>query len=237
MNKIEEVNAQLEKVYDPELDQSLPELGFIEGIVISKGKVKVIFRLPTYWCSPNFAYIMAEDIQAAITELDWVQEVEVNLIDHCASEEINKGANAGVSFSESFKKLTDGNLGELRKTFNIKAYYARQEKLMRYLMKTGMTRRRIIELTVNQLEAMTLDAEGREVRERYLEKKERLNHTSGIAVTTPEDKPLSEEEFMDYLHGAKRTRMNMEFNAYYCRGLLEARYGLEPKNSNTVPLA
>jgi hypothetical protein len=40
--------------------------------------VEVVFRLPTYWCSPNFAFIIAEDIQKYVSELEWVRSVKVN---------------------------------------------------------------------------------------------------------------------------------------------------------------
>jgi len=127
MEKEDQVYRMLEKVYDPELDQPLTELGFIDHIAIQDHHVEVVFRLPTYWCSPNFAYIMAEDIRKYVSELEWVHSVKVHLLDHCASDEINHGATKGKSFNEVFRDLSDGDLDELRKTFEIKAYYARQE--------------------------------------------------------------------------------------------------------------
>lgn len=47
-----------------------------------------------------------------------------------------------------------------------------------------------------------------------------------MVFTTPEGEALTIESFSDYLLGAKRTRLSMEFNGHYCRGLLEARYKL-----------
>ncbi len=226
MDKEKQVYSMLEKVYDPELDQPLTELGFIDHIVIKDNHVEVVFRLPTYWCSPNFAYIMAEDIRKYVSKIEWVKTVQVHLLDHCASDEINHGASAGKSFREVFHNVSDGDLEELRKTFDIKAYYARQEKLMKYLLKIGMSKKEITSLSLQELNELSLPEEGRLLREKYLEKKKVLNHTSTFAITTPEGKPLTEEEFSDYLKGAKLTRLSMEFNAHYCRGLLEARYNL-----------
>lgn len=229
MEKEDQVYRMLEKVYDPELDQPLTDLGFIDHVAIQDHHVEVVFRLPTYWCSPNFAYIMAEDIRKYVSKLEWVHSVKVHLLDHCASDEINRGATKGKSFNEVFRDLSDGDLDELRKTFEIKAYYARQEKLMKYLLKNGMTKKEMIGLSLQQLNELPLSEEGHLLRDKYLEKKRALNHSNTLAFTTPDDKQLSEEEFSFYLQGAKRTRMSMEFNAHYCRGLLETRYHL-PSN-------
>ncbi|OIK12156.1 iron-sulfur cluster assembly protein [Bacillus sp. MUM 13] len=234
MNRLEQVYTMLDKVYDPELDQPLTELGFIDHIEIQKEEVEVYFRLPTYWCSPNFAYIMAEDIQKNVSELDWVQAVKVNLKDHCASDEINHGASAGKRFSESFNGMSDGDLDHLRKTFVIKAFLARQEKLIKFLRRQCVNDSDIVGMSVDQLQEMRLSIEGQSLKERYLEKKEALNHSNGFAFTTPEDEQLTMEGFKDYLQGAKFTRMNMEFNTHYCRVLLEARYDLPSKDEVTL---
>jgi metal-sulfur cluster biosynthetic enzyme len=233
MNKESQVFEILNKVYDPELDQPLTTLGFIEQTVISKDTVEVSFRLPTYWCSPNFAYIMAEDIKRYVSKLDWVNEVKVNLIDHCASNEINKGVAGGNRFSESLINFgsTGGDLEELRHSFQVKAYYARQEKLIKHLLnEVEFSQERLITLSIGELESLSLSEEGKLLREHYLEKKELLSHTSNIAFTTPEDERLTLVGFKDYMLGIKRTRLSMEFNGHFCRGLLEARYNLPSTN-------
>ncbi|OES44710.1 iron-sulfur cluster assembly protein [Domibacillus iocasae] len=230
MNKEKKVYEMLDKVYDPELDQPLTELGFIDHIVIKEAQVEVVFRLPTYWCSPNFAYIMAEDIRKYVSEIEWVKEVKVNLLDHCASDEINQGTAEGKRFSESFSGLADGDLDELRRTFQIKAFYGRQEKFIKHLLSDGMSKKDITALSLEELHELDLSTEGQVLRDKYLEKKEALNHSSLVAITTPEEEALTEEELADYLLGAKRTRLSMEFNGIYCRGLLEARYNLPSIN-------
>ncbi|WP_034750795.1 iron-sulfur cluster assembly protein, partial [Halalkalibacter wakoensis] len=229
MNRESQVYEKLHLVNDPELDQSLTDLGFIDNILISGEKVEVVFRLPTYWCSPNFAFIMAEDIHHVVSELDWVEEVKVNLIDHCASDEINNGVINKKKFSESLEQFssTGGNLEDLRHTFKIKAYYARQEKLIKYLLNSlEFSQEEIISLTIQQLKALSIPGEGQDLRARYLEKKGVFQHTSTLAIVTPEGKPLDIKGFSPYLLGIKRTRLSMEFNGHYCRGLLEARYNL-----------
>ncbi|MGH2494934.1 MAG: iron-sulfur cluster assembly protein, partial [Ktedonobacteraceae bacterium] len=43
-------------VLDPELDESLVKLGFIDRVQVNGADVSITFKLPTYWCAPNFAY-------------------------------------------------------------------------------------------------------------------------------------------------------------------------------------
>ena len=92
-----EIYHKLSLVEDPELDQPLTELGFISDVTIDDSRVHVIFRLPTYWCSPNFAFLMASGIYNRVKELNWVSSVTVSLKDHCASTEINEGLLAPLS--------------------------------------------------------------------------------------------------------------------------------------------
>ncbi len=237
MNKEKQVYDMLDKVYDPELDQPLTDLGFIDHIVIKDNNVEVVFRLPTYWCSPNFAYIMAEDIHHYVSQLEWVHEVKVNLMDHCNSSEINQGVNNKKDFSESLRSFggSDDELDELRKTFQIKAFYARQEKIIKHLLnKEGLQKEDIVTLTMDEFCALSLREDGPVLRENYLEKKWVLHHRGNYAITTPEGDALSLETFSDYLLGVKRTRLSMEFNGHYCRGLLEARYSLPSTNKESA---
>ena len=83
----DEVYGQLGKVYDPELDQPLTELGFIGGVSIDGNTVAVHFRLPTFWCAANFAFMMAADIRERVSELPWVERVDVQLQDHFFDQE------------------------------------------------------------------------------------------------------------------------------------------------------
>ncbi|SDI10095.1 Metal-sulfur cluster biosynthetic enzyme [Alteribacillus persepolensis] len=233
MQKEQEVQGKLQKVHDPELDQPLPELGFIDRTIIDENDVEIVFRLPTYWCSPNFAYIMAEDIRLYVSELDWVESIKVRLIDHSASEEINEGVTRGRKFSNSFNGQSDGELEGLRRKFQIKAFYARQDRLVRHLLNNDLLdEKQVIALTVDQLKCLNLSWEGASLREKYLVKKQELMHPEAnvYAITDHEGKKISIEELPGYMFGIKSTRLSMEFNGHYCRGLLEARYHLSGKN-------
>ena len=56
------VLAALDAVRDPELDEPITTLGFVSTCVVSAaGDVVVRLRLPTYFCAPNFAFLMVAD--------------------------------------------------------------------------------------------------------------------------------------------------------------------------------
>ena len=57
----EVIFKRLEKVLDPELDESILKLGFVKSIEAESDHLKIELHLPTYWCAPNFSYMMAED--------------------------------------------------------------------------------------------------------------------------------------------------------------------------------
>ena len=49
------------------------------------GEAEVHLRLPTYFCAPNFAYLMVADAYDAVAGLDGVRRTEVVLDDHFAA--------------------------------------------------------------------------------------------------------------------------------------------------------
>ena len=62
--------AGLERVLDPELDESVLSLGFVESVTSdTEGNVTVCLRLPTYWCAANFSYLMASDVRRELNGL------------------------------------------------------------------------------------------------------------------------------------------------------------------------
>src|SRR3954447_23251151 len=90
-------------VVDPELDEPITDLGFVRSVVVTpSGNVKVHLRLPTSFCSPNFAYLMASDAKDVLTELDWTRRVVVELDDHHDSDIINRGLAADAGYRGTF---------------------------------------------------------------------------------------------------------------------------------------
>ncbi|WP_248930703.1 iron-sulfur cluster assembly protein [Paenibacillus hamazuiensis] len=232
MQQREEVFKKLALVNDPELDRSLTELEFINEVTIQDSSVTVSFRLPTYWCSTNFAFIMAEDIRDRVSELPWVSNVVVRLEDHCAAAEINEGVSSRKSFFETFPNMAKGELQELRESFRIKAYFSRQEKLIQYLIRSGLEHAAILNLTIQGLSELPFfEAEGTVLAERYLAIREEFgqgNQPEQTAFIRPDGSELDPESFPDYLASARLIRLSMEFNGHHCQGLFQTRYGTEP---------
>ena len=227
-----EVWQQLAEVFDPELDEPITDLGFVERLELDGGNVTIHFRLPTYWCAPNFAFIMASDIRHHVCRLSWVRHVDVRLVDHCASEAINEGVAAGRSFNQVFPNETTGELVELRLTFRRKAFMARQERLLRCLRNAGWSPESLIDMTLDQLRSRSdLGIEGHRLRARYLAVRDELGLGSDgaeRAITTVDGKPVTIESFDGYLRRLRTCRVNMEINTHFCRGLLQVRYDLPP---------
>ncbi|NUR96756.1 MAG: DUF59 domain-containing protein, partial [Kribbellaceae bacterium] len=90
-------------VRDPELDEPITTLGFVSTCVVSAaGDVVVRLRLPTYFCAPNFAFLMVADAYDAVSALPWVRTADVALEDHFAAAQINAGISARAGFVETF---------------------------------------------------------------------------------------------------------------------------------------
>ncbi len=65
------------------------------AMAVDGDTVAADFRLPTYWCSPNFAWIMAEDMRDALRAPPWARRVRATLADHLFAGKINAAVNAG----------------------------------------------------------------------------------------------------------------------------------------------
>ena len=112
---------QLARVLDPELDESILDLGFVRSLRLRFGQAEVALRLPTSWCAVNFAYLMAEDVRRALLSVEGIDRVTVRLGDHCAAAEIEAAVNDGRSFADAFPAEGAGSLAALRLTLLRKA--------------------------------------------------------------------------------------------------------------------
>src|SRR4051812_44467704 len=92
----------LKNVLDPELDEPIVDLGFVRSARLDAGHAVVVLQLPTSWCAVNFAFMMAEDVRAALLAIEGISEVTVRLGDHCAAEEIETAVNGGRPFTQGF---------------------------------------------------------------------------------------------------------------------------------------
>ena len=239
-DRVAQVRAALERVSDPELDESVIELGFVTAVEVdAEGGVDISFRLPTYWCSANFAFIMADDMRSAAAALPWVTSVVVRLGEHMDDAKINHGIAHGLSFDQTFGAEANGSsLDEVRYIFAVKAFQRRQEKLLRHLLAADHAAAELVCLSVGQLEALALDAEGQALRLRYLERRD------VVASGTPE---LNDVAFVDkagaaiaaatltgYLRVLRGVSINTDFGGALCRGLAAARYGADSAGAPTI---
>ena len=128
-------------VMDPELDEPITALGFVRSLIVSpSGNVKVHLRLPTSFCSPNFAYLMASDTKDVLSKLDWTRRVVVELDDHHDSEIINAGLAADAGYRGTFGHEAEESLDELRETFRRKAHTAAMERCLTALLRADPQR-------------------------------------------------------------------------------------------------
>src|SRR5690349_19589643 len=128
----------LATVRDPELDEPITGLGFVTSCTVSAdGDAQVRLRLPTYFCAPNFAFLMVADAYDAVSGVAGVRSTEVVLEDHFASGAINGGVAARAGFVASFGGEAVSELHELRADFLRKAVLAGTDQVCRPLLKAG----------------------------------------------------------------------------------------------------
>jgi metal-sulfur cluster biosynthetic enzyme len=225
-----EVWDRLRGVIDPELDESVVDLGFVTYLDVEAGeKVRVGFRLPTYWCAANFSYLMADDMRLAVGALPWVGEVEVTIGEHMYAEKINEGLKRGLSFAEAFGDEADDDLGALRRTFLVKAFQRRQSALLDHLIAAGFSAAQLADMSLEELSGADLDDAGSALRRRYFERRGVVGEADAAAraFIDAEGDRLQAETLGVYMRAMRRVGVNAEFNGALCRGLLRERFGLD----------
>lgn len=236
----EDIRDRLDRVTDPELDRSIVELEYVDGIGVGDGEVTVTFTLPTAWCSPAFAWMMAVDARDALAALPTISDVTVRLDDHMHAEEINEGVNERAPFEEVFEDADD-DIEAVRRTLDGKARLARQYRAVDALLDGGLKPEQIVRLTRSDVET---DSEGGHARiriddtlsicvpgepiERYLDKAV----TTGVVSTpddrlfaTPDGEPIADSEFETVHRRGRLARTNMSGQGHVCANLADARIG------------
>ena len=126
---------------DPELDEPVTALGFVASCTVSgDGDAEVQLRLPTYFCAPNFAFLMVADAYDAVSAVPGVRRTEVVLDDHFAADAINGGVAARAGFVGTFDGEAVGELDDLRADFLRKAVLAGTDRVCRPLLAAGRDR-------------------------------------------------------------------------------------------------
>src|SRR3984893_18349050 len=148
----ERLLAALERARAPELEEPITSLGFVASCAVSAdGDAEVRLRLPTYFCAPNFAYLMVADAYAVVSALPGVRLTTVVLEDHFASDAINGGVAAQAGFVRSFDGEAVAELDQLRADFLRKAVMAGTDQVCRPLLAAGTDPAGLLELTLGEL--------------------------------------------------------------------------------------
>ncbi|MEV4052203.1 iron-sulfur cluster assembly protein [Amycolatopsis sp. NPDC049688] len=215
--------AALGTVRDPELDEPLTDLGFVARCEVSDaGHAVVRLRLPTYFCAPNFAFLMVADAYDAVAGVPGLTGLDIRLDDHFASDVINRGVAARRGFVASFDGEAADELDTLRYDFVRKAVLAGTDRVCRSLGRDPAS------LTLGDVpRGPDLDRLRARRRELGLPAEDGdpllLDPATG---TTPADAKR-------YLAFARLTRTSMEANSGVCRGMLRARYSLDAEEEGT----
>lgn len=236
MTALEEAaRGALSGVVDPELDEPITDLGFVRSVEdAGAGRLTVHLRLPTSFCAPNFAYLMASDARDALSALPGAAEVAVLLDDHHDSDLINSGLAAGADYRGTFGAEAEESLAELRAVFQRKAHTAAMERALTLLLRADPA------LAEDDLGTVTLaDLPDDPATAALLRRRQAIGLPADPAspVLVNEDgRGYPREEIPLRLRRARSVRISIDGNAHFCRGLLATRYpGSEADQAARAP--
>ncbi|GAA0269524.1 iron-sulfur cluster assembly protein [Cryptosporangium japonicum] len=213
------VRTALDVVIDPELDEPITDLGFVRSVEVDGSAVEVHLRLPTSFCAPNFAWLMASDAYEAVAALPGVERVVVELDDHHDSELINAGLAASAGYKGTFRHEAEDSLDELRVTFQHKAHTAAMERAITALLRVDGT----TDIYALRLGDLPDEPTTAALRARRATIGLPVDDDAPVLVESDGTRPAPEKaEFM--LRRARSVRISVDGNAHFCRGLLATRY-------------
>ena len=215
------LRAALDTVRDPELDTSIVELGFVNSCTLDPdGTARVHLRLPTFFCAPNFAYLMVADAHQAVSAVDGVTHTEIVLDDHFASADINAGVAAKAGFVAAFDGLAEHELDQLRRDFLRKAMLAAQDRVVRPLLAAGHPPHALASTRLGDIPDTT-------DRQRLQALRADLQLPCGDddpLLVTPDGDTVPSHDVPVHLRRTRTIRVSIEANTSYCRHLLTERY-------------
>jgi metal-sulfur cluster biosynthetic enzyme len=218
----ERILEALEAVRDPELDQPITSLGFVTSCTVSAdGEASVRLRLPTYFCAPNFAYLMVADAYDVVSALPDVRQVFVVLEDHFASDSINGGVAARAGFVRSFDGEAVAELDALRADFLRKAVMAGTDQVCRPLLAAGTSPAALLGMTLGQVPPSRALSR---LRERRGELGLPAGDDAPLLIDPVSGAAVAADALPLHMRRAQVTRVSIEANAGICRGMLRHRY-------------
>jgi metal-sulfur cluster biosynthetic enzyme len=244
------VRDRLDRVEDPELARSIVELDYIDTIQVDGGQVEVRFTLPTAWCSPAFAWMMATDARDEVEALDWVNNARIELCDHMHGEEITTGVNARDSFGETFPDA-DGDVAAVRAAIADKARVSRQREAIQVLLDAGVNPEQIVSLERSgidivgdeahvELDGLSVVVDAAPVAD-YIDRVTTSGHVTADDDTlflTPEGDPIPADQLDVVQKRSRLATVNMGGQGAVCDALHRARHGPDgPDGSGSSPFA
>ena len=214
--------AALGSVRDPELDEPITDLGFVASCTVScDGRARVRLRLPTYFCAPNFAFLMVADAYDALVATPGVLAAEVELEDHFASDAINAGVAAQAGFVASFDGEAVAELGDLRAQFLRKAVMAGTDQVCRPLAAAGATPERLRAMTLGDVPP---SGELDRLRQRRAELGLPAGDAAPLLIDPVSGERIAAEAVPLHLRRARVTQAGIEANTSICSGMFGFRY-------------
>ena len=211
----------LDTVLDPELDEPITSLEFVRSCTVSAdGVARVRLRLPTFFCAPNFSWLMVADAYDAVSAVPGVTGVDIALEDHFVAEAINQGVAAQSGFVAAFAGEAVQELDDLRAEFLRKAALAGQEKVARPLVNAGATPEELASMRLGQVPpSVDLDRLGTRRAQVGLP-----HDADAPLLLTPDGEPVTAAQVPLHLRRARLTGVSIEANGGFCRDLLAQRY-------------
>jgi metal-sulfur cluster biosynthetic enzyme len=236
----------LSTVTDPELDEPITDLKFVKELSVSvDGRVSLDLVTSTFWCSPNFVYMMLEEARDVVSKLAGITAVRVHLEGHHDATRINEAINSRKSFSECYGAEANGDLVELNRMIRTRALRSRLQSMAATLSKLGFSPEQLLDLSRQDV---TSDGDSvvvksprgtfsisdfEDVRQvsRYLRFREKIKPREGpLVVWDLDGNPPKRDEFRSALKDARLARANFSLNAEMCRALLSARLSRDPSS-------
>ncbi len=213
--------AALDTVIDPELDEPVTSLEFVTSHTVSEqGVARVRLRLPTFFCAPNFSWLMVADAHDAVSAVPGVTQVDIALEDHFVAKVINAGVAARAGFVAAFRGEAVDELDDLRADFVRKAALAGQEKVARPLVNAGRTPEELAGMRLGEVPPSP-DLDRLRVR------RSQVGLPAGDdapLLLHPDGEPVASAQVPLHLRRARLTGVSIESNGGFCRDLLAKRY-------------
>jgi len=216
------VMEELDRVHDPEVDQPVTSMGFIRSVEEVGSGVVIRMQLPTYFCAPNFTWLMVEDVRIAAERVVGPGLATVELDGHFESERISNGVGGGAGFAKTFAGQAVEDLDGIRDRFLRKTFLIRQEKVCRAAEEAGVDPGELCDLDLIDVACLDLPEFGK-----YLTTREELGiscrHSAPFLVAA-DGRPVGPDSIRAHRRSASVMAVSFEGNGHLCRALIEQRY-------------